>query len=286
MSQEPSTDGRIKRRTERVLIQVPIAVKGTDTEGRAFREETRTIVINRNGARVCLRATVRPNERITIINLQNQLSCPFRVVIQLQKSLSGQPEWGVECLKPEINFWGILFPEQSAPLAKEESVDALLECRVCKSRELARLPLTDYRSLVAQSLLSRHCAKCDDSTEWEFGFVEEEAETSPQATSEGGVSPPASGGAERRRAKRLTAKLPVRIRLEDGQEEITRTENLSKTGVCFYSGLKLEKGATIRLSVGASLDAPGTEIAAKIMWARATGGEEHFLYGVHLSDNP
>ena len=284
MSQEPSTNGRLKRGTERVLLQLPITVTGTDTEGKSFQEKTRTIVINRNGARICLKAKVRTNDRIAVKNLQSELSCPFRVVVQLEKSLTGQPEWGIECLEPEINFWGILFPKKSAPLEREETVDALLECGVCKSRELAHLSFKEYRSLVEQANLNRYCTQCDDSTDWVFGFVQEELTSSPQPAGEGGAKSSDSGGAERRRAKRLTAKLPLRIRLEDGREEVTRTEDLSKTGVRFYSHLKLVKGDAIRLSVGASLDSPGTEIAAKVMWGRATGGDDHFLYGAHLSE--
>jgi PilZ domain len=273
---EPPADGRIKRRSERVLLQVPIAVKGTDKDGKTFREETRTIVINRNGARISLNSAVRDNDRITIKNLHNQLSCPFRIVTQVLNTLSGQPEWGVECLSPEINFWGIVFPERTPLGSQGETVDALLECRTCKSRELARLTMPDYRTMVAQSCMTRYCPHCDDSTEWEFGFVEEEAKKADQAA--------APSDAERRRAKRVTVKLPLRLRLPNGQEEITRTENLSKTGVCFYSGMDLAQGETFQLNVDASLESKGQELTARVVWRRAAGGEDHFLYGVRLLD--
>ena len=44
-----------RRRSERLLITVPIRVEGVDRDGEKFSEETRTIVINRQGARIFLR---------------------------------------------------------------------------------------------------------------------------------------------------------------------------------------------------------------------------------------
>ena len=90
------------------------------------------------------------------------------------------------------------------------------------------------------------------------------------------------GGIERRRAKRLTAKLPLRLRKEGGLEEITRTENLSKTGVCFYSKLEILTGEPIKLTVGYAEGSAGNEVQARVVWGRVVGGNEQFLYGAQL----
>ena len=47
-----------RRRSERLLITVPIRVEGVDRNGEKFTEETRTIVINREGARIYLKRLV------------------------------------------------------------------------------------------------------------------------------------------------------------------------------------------------------------------------------------
>ena len=285
MSEEGSSHRRIHRRTERVLIQVPIEVKGADAGGRPFRETSRTVVINHNGARISLRTTLRPESRVTITNLQNQMSCPFRVVSRVQKTIGLEPEWGVECLEPEIDIWGILFPEKLPARAPEETVDVLLACTVCHTRELAQLSLESYRGLVTKSLVTRDCGKCLDSTEWRLCFIEE--------GEEGDIGAPAikektrlrAAGVERRRAKRLTAKLPLRLRTSDGAEEVTRTENLSKTGVCFYSRRQMMAGDRIALAVGDPSATPGHKLRARVVWVRAVGGDDQFLYGVELEES-
>jgi PilZ domain-containing protein len=270
-----------QRRTERVLIQIPIEVKGNDTDGRAFRETTRTVVINRDGARIALRSVPRPNAQVTITNLQSQKTCQFRVVSRVQKTIGLEPEWGVECLDPKTNFWGILFPDKEAGPPPAEMVDVLLECTVCRTRELAQLPLASYRKLVEKSLIGLKCSRCKDSTDWRLCFIEEEAGAmgAPAKEEKTRLRP---AGIERRRAKRLTAKMPLRLRKAEKVEEITRTENLSKTGVCFYSKLQIVTGEEIRLTVGYAAGSPENEIRARVVWGRAVGGNEQFLYGAEL----
>jgi PilZ domain len=285
MSQEGASQHRVPRRTERVLIQVPIEIRGNDRNGNPFRETTQTVVINRDGARISSRTALRPESRITVTNLQNQRACLFRVVDRVQKTIGLEPEWGVECLEPGLDFWGILFPNKQASGVAEETVDVLLECTVCRTKELAQLSLESYRGLVTKSLAGRECKKCLDTTDWRLSFIEEEEQ--------GAIGAPAvkertrlrPAGAERRRAKRLTAKLPLRVRAADGAEEITRTENLSKTGICFYSRREMLTGDRIALAVGEPTPSPGRELRARIVWAREVGGEDLFLYGVLLEEN-
>ena len=283
MDKDVNTGFVAQRRTERVLIQIPIEVKGDDAEGRSFRETTRTVVINRDGARIAMRTSLRRDSRITITNLQTSKTCAFRVVSRVPKAIGMDPEWGVECLDPKANFWGIVFPNKIPPPPPKE-VDVLLECTVCRTRELAQLPLASYRKLVEKSLIPLQCAACNDSTDWRMCFIEEES---------GSIGAPAKAertrlrpaGIERRRSKRLTAKLPLRLRKAGGVEEITRTENLSKTGVCFYSKLEILTGEKINLTVGYAEGSAGNEVQARVVWGRAVGGNEQFLYGAQLEGN-
>ena len=90
---------------------------------------------------------------------------------------------------------------------------------------------------------------------------------------------------DRRRAKRLTVKLPVRIRLQDGSEEVTKTENLSKTGVCFASGLSMRPGDRIFVTVGYAPGGSESEIAAVVRWRKELDEAGRALYGVHLEQS-
>ena len=279
---EPSTlTTRVwSRRSERALLRIPIRVEGAHSDARpGFREDTYTLMISRNGALIRLKQSVRPNDQIRITNLQSQLSCPFRVVAQTTDPISDEGECAVECLEPVMNFWGILFPETlTAPAA--ERIDALLECSICHLRELAPLGLDLYRSLVARSSLTRPCPKCKTATEWRFGSADAQASDAHPSQL------PASGAPfpqpERRRATRTTVKLPVRTRKEPGGEQVVKSENLSKTGVCFICDKLMAVGEIIRLTLACSPGENETEIRARVVWRRPLESQRRVVYGVHL----
>lgn len=279
--------GEQKRRSERVLLSIPIEVRGINAAGQPFVEKTHTLMINRHGARIALKTPLQPEARVTIVNRQSAMSCPFRVVVRTGKSLGGGPEWGVECLEPDVNFWGINFPEKAKAPSDQEEVDALVECAACRCRELAQLTLEEYRSIVSEGSVRRDCPECGGMTEWKFGFVDEgePEEAVPVQPSTAAPAAPLPPGAERRRAKRLTIKLPVRIRLQDGSEEVARTENLSKTGVCFTSSLMISPQDRLFLTVGYTLGSSEGEIAGRLVWRREIEGGGKAFYGVRLEES-
>jgi len=270
---------RAKRRTERILLRIPVEVQGTGADGKPFREKTFTVAINRHGARIALNADVNPESRVTVTNLQNQLACPFRVVARVGKSLSEAPEWGMECLEPGLNFWGIFFPEKSQTPAERELIDSLLECSLCRSRELAQLTLEQYQTVTTHRSLSRGCGGCGAITEWAFAVVEAERPAKGQAT-ENIPQPASAPPVEQRRAKRMTVKLPVRIRLE----EVGETENLSSSGICFSAALMLRVGDWVGLTVGLGAGGDQREVPGRVVWRREIEGTNRALYGVQLED--
>jgi len=273
-----------RRQSERVLLRIPIKVKGKDIYSKSFVEQTYTLVINRDGARITMKNKVRPNEQIMITNLQSQVTVPFRVVDQAGQSMGEGPEWGVECLEENLEFWGILFPGiatgKSGKSPEKEMVDALVECSVCHFRELAQLRMGQYRTLSTRTILTRPCIQCNAPTEWRFASVEGQSEKGGEAKK--GAAP--SAGADRRRAKRMTVKLPVRIRLVNGKEEVTKTENLSTTGVCFISNQKMAAGDLIKVTVGYEAGKNEATIPAHVVWCQPLEGSSHFLYGIHLEE--
>jgi hypothetical protein len=285
--ESPSSVQAQRRNTERVLLRIPIEVKGKDPAGKTFKEVTATLVINRDGARINLKQSVKPDDRIMITNLLSRTSSPFRVVDQAGQSLGEGPEWGVECLEANLDFWGIAFPDKggtkSAAPAQPEIVDALIECSVCHFRELAQLKMAQFRLLSERSSMTRNCIQCSAPTEWRFGSVDGNAVKVVPVAGPGGEKA-SSGGAERRRAKRMTVKLPVRIRLINGREEVTRTENLSRTGVCFICQESMTVGQVINLTVGYEPGKNESEISAQVVWCQPLGETSRTVYGVHLGD--
>jgi PilZ domain-containing protein len=281
MKQKPQETGKRHRLSERVLLRIPIEVRGEGAKGRPFSERTFTLVINRHGAQINLKNSVQPGDQVSITNLQNNIACPFRVVAKATQALGEGPEWGVECLEPEVDFWGISFPGKEAGPREPELIDALLECSSCHFRELAQLTMEQYRTLINQSPLSRDCSKCKARTEWGFGFVEAEPEEAPAAEE---VTAAPSGKREKRREPRFTVKLPTRIRRQDGKEEVTSTENLSEFGVCFVSALIMEEGERISMILAGAPGRGQKKAAGRVVWRRLLEGTKKAIYGVELEE--
>lgn len=272
-----------KRRSKRPLLRIPIRVEGKNAGGQSFFEDTHTLVINRNGGRICLQALLRVGDIIRITNHSTHKTCPFRVVVSLERSYGPKPEWGVECLHPETNFWGVYFPEQREEKKVAAALDVLLQCCACHTREMTQLPLEKYRELNERAQLRRPCSQCQRTTDWRIGFVEilqKEAAASTRAGGGSEVIPPAER--ERRQTQRFVAMLPLRVRNREGRETLATTENLSKTGLCFISDMAMEEGDPIFLTVAPGGIDPSQEIAARIAWQRPVGTSGKFFFGVRL----
>jgi hypothetical protein len=275
--------GTSARRSERVLLRIPIRVEGKDTHGSAFEETTYTLVVGLSGGLIAVSRPLQPGAVIKITNLRNKISCSFKVVGRAAKSLSGTPEWAVKCLEPEAEIWGVHFPTRTEEPSQTDLIHVLLECQECFSREMAALTVQQYRKLAAQSSLPRPCPKCGATRDWKFGFVEVELEevlpSLPEPTAPG-LTPP--GEAEKRQDKRLAVKLPLGVRLPDGSEETSSTENISKSGLCFACDLEMQIGDRVYVRVGTNSPGEERDIPARVMWRRPAKDKGRAFYGVKL----
>jgi hypothetical protein len=275
--------GTPARKGERVLLRIPIRVEGKDARGNAFQETTQTLVVSRSGGQIVVSHPLQPGDVIKITNLRNKISCSFQVVVRIAKSLSGTPEWGVKCLEPEAEIWGVHFPTRTKEPSRTDLVHVLLECQECLSREMAALTVQQYRKLAAQSSLPRPCPKCGATRDWKFGFIEVELEevlpSVPAPTASGATAP---SEAEKRQDKRLAVKLPLGVRLPDGCEETSRTENISKSGLCFECSLEMHVGERMYVRVGLDSEEEQRDIPARVMWRRPTKQQGRAFYGVKL----
>jgi len=275
--------GAAGRRSERALLRIPIRVEGEDADGNAFAEDTSTLVVNRSGGLIIAAHALKPGTTVKITNLKNRASSSFQVVTRSSRSLSGTPEWGVKSLQPEVEIWGVYFPTRVEEPHQADIVHVLLECQDCLSREMAALTVQQYRRLLAQSSLPRPCPKCSATRDWKLGFVEVELdEVSPSLPSAAGSESTAREGADLRRDKRLVVKLPLGLKLPDGREETSTTENISRSGLCFASSLEMQKGDMVEVRIGLDTPGEGSEVPARIVWRRPSGEEGRSLYGAKL----
>jgi len=277
--------GKPGRRSERALLRIPIRVEGEDVRGNPFFEVTSTLVVNRSGGLIMAWHQLEPGSMIKITNMENQVSACFQVITRASRSLSGTPEWGIKCLEPNVEIWGVYFPTKAEEPCQADLVHVLLECQECFSREMAALTVQQYRRLLAQSSLPRYCPKCRATKDGKLGFVEAELHhVSPSLAAAAGSELPAREGGDLRQDKRLVVKLPVVIRLADGSEETSTSENISKSGLCFSCNLEMKVGDRVYVSVAAGTPVEQRDIPSRVVWRRPVDEKGRALYGIKLEE--
>jgi hypothetical protein len=109
-SNMPSKMGA-RRRSQRVLMQVPVVLRGTDAQGRSFEESSETLAINAHGALVLLQARVVSGGKIEMRHERTQEAQECHVVF-LGPVRSGKAEVGLEFAAPRPGFWRVAFPPE------------------------------------------------------------------------------------------------------------------------------------------------------------------------------
>ena len=257
-----------RRRSDRILIPIPIRVTGIDATGQPFDEEAVTVNCNQHGACISLTRSLAPEHPVRIRNLQNGVEEEFRVVGALQRVFGERREWGVEALNPESSIWGVVFtppPEGIQP-------KALLCCVACEGAVLGHLSPIEYDVLLYTGVTSRHCNRCGETTRWQPCQHETAAGLADQA------SPPVPVKQERRKHRRFQLAMLLRVRDSRQGIETVQTQDVSKGGISFWSRREHLVGSEVLCTLPFADTAPPTERRGKIAWSRGTS--RGFLYGV------
>lgn len=111
--QTPYTPGTptMRRRSQRVLMQIAVRVRGTDSQGHAFEEETETLAINAHGALILIRARVTSGSKMVLQHRRTQEEQECHVVF-LGPVRAGKSEIGLEFSEPRPSFWRVAFPPE------------------------------------------------------------------------------------------------------------------------------------------------------------------------------
>jgi hypothetical protein len=108
-SRETSWLAANRRRSQRVLVTIPVRVSGQTGHRSPFEEATHTRAISAHGALILLSNQVHRGQRLTLSNLQTRaaLEC---VVAHIDRHQSNHPQVGVEFTLPNPVFWHVAFP--------------------------------------------------------------------------------------------------------------------------------------------------------------------------------
>jgi hypothetical protein len=98
-----------QRRSQRILLSVPILVSGKLADEKEFSERTTTLVVNAHGALIKLGQPVAVGQKVLMRNIATgqEISC---TVVDINPGSEGSREVGVAFPEANARFWRVSFP--------------------------------------------------------------------------------------------------------------------------------------------------------------------------------
>jgi hypothetical protein len=109
--QNVSTHTGAKRRSQRVLMQVGVRIRGKDAQGKDFEETTETLAISAHGALVLLTARLISGAVVHMKHNKTEEEQECHVAF-LGPVRSSKAEIGLEFTTPRPTFWRVAFPPE------------------------------------------------------------------------------------------------------------------------------------------------------------------------------
>jgi PilZ domain len=163
-----------KRRSGRITKELDIVLLGTDTAGKVFSEETKTVVLSRHGAGVVSRYRFTPDELLTL-RLPGSRK---QAVVRLVGQIGGEPGryvYGLAFVEPDPDFWPMEFPPTES--FEPASLALTLECSLCQSHQKVAQHEIEEDVYSVNGNILRYCESCGTSTPWRK--AEDESEPAP-----------------------------------------------------------------------------------------------------------
>jgi hypothetical protein len=107
----PSANPVARRRSQRVLMQVGVRIRGNNAQGAPFEEETETLAINAHGALILLHARLTSGSTVHMKHKRTEEEQECHVAF-LGPVRDGKSEIGLEFTSPRPAFWRVAFPPE------------------------------------------------------------------------------------------------------------------------------------------------------------------------------
>ena len=92
-------------------MQVAVRIRGKDSQGNAFEEETATLAINAHGALILLQTRLTSGSKVMMLHNATREEEECHVAF-LGPVRSGKAEIGLEFSAPSPTFWRVTFPPE------------------------------------------------------------------------------------------------------------------------------------------------------------------------------
>jgi hypothetical protein len=268
------------RRSDRVSLELPLQLSGTDSLGQGYIEEGRTLLLSRHGAKVVLNRKLQPNQELTVRCVPTNLSADARVVGQIGRGPQGY-FYGIEFLDENANPWKIDFPPMSD--AHQAVARSLLECSTCKTRAIAYMSDIEAEIYEANHCLSRYCKTCDTLGLWIEPVMVIIEDADPTVASQG-IDVQATllkllRSQNERKESRAHLRMTACVRSPEFGEEIVFTEDVSNGGFRFKSPKRHSLGSIIEIAVPYTRKTGNIYVLAQIEWEYALPHEGVTLFG-------
>jgi hypothetical protein len=158
-----------RRRSGRIAKEIAIVLLGTETTGKMFSEETKTVVLSRHGAGIVSRYRFSPDELLTLRLLDSSQEAEIRLVGQIGGE-PGRYVYGVAFVDPDPHFWPMDFPEPESFESAGSFV--ALECSLCHARQNVEQHEIEEDVYNVNGNILRFCADCGSSTPWKKSAAE------------------------------------------------------------------------------------------------------------------
>jgi PilZ domain len=126
----PSPKPAPRRRSQRVLMQVGVLIRGTDPQGKPFEEHAATLAINAHGALLSLKHRLTSGSKVHMRHNMTEEEQECHVAF-LGHVREGKAEVGLEFSEPRPGFWRVAFPPEDwspkSPEARKAQRSSLVE---------------------------------------------------------------------------------------------------------------------------------------------------------------
>ena len=92
------------RRSKRVILELPLVIRGEGEDKRPFQEETFTISVSAHGALVVLAGKVALGQKVSLENLKTHAEIEGRIA-RFGPPYGGLAQVGIEFARPAPEFW-------------------------------------------------------------------------------------------------------------------------------------------------------------------------------------
>ena len=104
------TNWKKRRRSQRLILRVPVIAYRSQKLGLPFSEGTYTLIVNAHGALINLGAKVAAHEKLVLKHGLTGEEQECRVAFTRGNNVIGPTEVGLEFRQPAPSFWRIAFP--------------------------------------------------------------------------------------------------------------------------------------------------------------------------------